>query len=701
MTIEKPQLSARLPSSQNARRYGQVTPSAKCANAAERLSPSAHRCTVGQAKGQKVQPEVSFKLSVGENRNISPKTFRLYGLLKLQSYSLLHHVSAAKLRSNNTFQTGINLKDVNFIQKFPRLFQRDWPRRALDKQIRDIDAGVICFEYEQLLLDAPRRDPGNKPYIVGHDGIPTSSFGSNRREEHIAIALVNMRRRWPLPKGGWFYYVDYQVPLKAKRDDRRIGKIDMIGLSDQGRIIVIELKVIGESGSISDAPPTALMEGLRYAAIVEANHDQIKTEIEQKFGLKVSDDRPAVLVLAEQSWWTSWLGIAAAGNWGPNIRKVADGVEEQLGLSVQFGALDNCELIYGADGIAPRLVTVPQQYGVSLGEHEVFGSPMSVGTDRAQDYKGYMPGLQSRWWSWVEDNCANDLDGITGVNRPPKFAAANADQNVSAPLDAAMAKCIKTIIPLDRRHQHFGSFRSSQALAQSVFGAVVAFERFDLLATVRAECGRSAFFDKASDCNAEFEHEVSTLGEPRPTSIDVLLTSAGRKIAVECKFTEAEFGQCSRPNLRPNQPSYQKQHCDGTYSRQNGRGSRCSLTEIGVQYWTHIPQLFDWCSDQDLNPCPLRGTYQLARNAIAALLDGEGNLDAFSGHMLFVYDARNPAYAAGGGADRQYEEISSASRHPGLIRRVTWQRMLSALSGASELDWLVEEMQSKHGLVGG
>lgn len=234
-----------------------------------------------------------------------------------------------------------------------------------------------------------------------------------------------------------------------------------------------------------------------------------------------------------------------------------------------------------------------------------------------------------------------------------------------------------------------------------MFGAVVAFQRFDLLTTVRAECGRPAFFENASDCIAEFEHEVSALGEPRPTSIDVLFRNAGQKIAVECKFTEPEFGECSRPNLRSNQPSYQKQHCDGTYSRQRGRSSRCSLTEIGVQYWAHIPQLFDWKSEQDLSQCPLRSTYQLTRNAIASVLDDEGNRDATSGHMLFVYDDRNPAYAAGGDADRQYEEISSASKHPGLIRRVTWQQILSTLRGASELDWLGREMRSKHGLAPG
>ncbi len=281
-------------------------------------------------------------------------------------------------RPTFAFQRGTHLSDLNFSHKFPRLFQRNWPQSALDKQIGDIDIDDLCREYKQLVLDAPHRGSVSKPYIVGHSGIPTSTAGSNRREEHIAIALVNMPRRWPLPNGGWFNYIDYQIPLKAKRNDQGIGKIDMIGLSDRGRIIVIELKVIGESKGISDPPPTALMEGIRYSAIVEANHDQIKSEIEQEHGLIVSDERPVVLVLAERNWWTSWLGVSAAGDWGSQFRKVADAVQGQLGLSIQFAALDNCNLIYGADGVAPRLTKVPMHYDVSLSEPAVFGAPLSV-----------------------------------------------------------------------------------------------------------------------------------------------------------------------------------------------------------------------------------------------------------------------------------------------------------------------------------
>jgi len=73
--------------------------------------------------------------------------------------------------------------------------------------------------------------------------IPSSAGSSNRLEEHTAIALMNLDRLWPLPCGGWFRLLDYQVPLKANQADARVGKIDLLGVSDGGGLVVVELKV--------------------------------------------------------------------------------------------------------------------------------------------------------------------------------------------------------------------------------------------------------------------------------------------------------------------------------------------------------------------------------------------------------------------------------------------------------------------------
>ena len=271
--------------------------------------------------------------------------------------------------------------------------------------------------------------------------------------------------------------------------------------------------------------------------------------------------------------------------------------------------------------------------------------------------------------------------------------------NVLVPPNGTHADEIRAAIKPSQRHRYFGSLRSSQALAQSVFGTIGAFDRLDLLTKVTAEDGRPAFFTDDRDWTLSLEHEVDTLGEPRPTSIDVLLTGVGQKIAVECKLMERDFGTCSRPRLRPGEASYAEQHCDGSYRVQAGRKERCSLSEIGVRYWDHLPQLFDWSSDSDHEPCPFGDVYQLARNALAAVVTAEGTVDTTQGHALIVYDARNPAFQVGGEADRQWEAALAACLLPGLLRRLSWQRLLPFVAVVPDLGWLVDGLREKYGLV--
>ena len=147
----------------------------------------------------------------------------------------------------------------------------------------------------------------------------------------------------------------------------------------------------------------------------------------------------------------------------------------------------------------------------------------------------------------------------------------------------------------------------------------------------------------------------------------------------------------------PRDSNYEEQHCDGSYRVQRRRRERCALTEIGIRYWTYLPELFDWAADRDLRPCPFSEVYQLARNALAATVTA-GGLDIGSGHVLVVYDARNPEYAAAGAAQRQYEAVIRACLIPGLFRRLSWQRLASAFTDAPELAYLVAGLEGKYGI---
>lgn len=54
--------------------------------------------------------------------------------------------------------------------------------------------------------------------------------------------------------------------------------------------------------------------------------------------------------------------------------------------------------------------------------------------------------------------------------------------------------------------------------------------------------------------------------------------------------------------------------------------------------------------------------------------------------------------APGGGAQRQFEAATGACRVPGLIRRLSWQRLSGALTGAPELAYLMSGLEGKYGI---
>ena len=206
--------------------------------------------------------------------------------------------------------------------------------------------------------------------------------------------------------------------------------------------------------------------------------------------------------------------------------------------------------------------------------------------------------------------------------RPPGGPVVFDRDHVAANLlipPAASAQDRQRIIDLiapAQRHRHFGSMQSSQALAQSVFGIIKILNWLPLMSAIVAEDGRAAFGPNLDELKLELEKVTQTLGEPSGTSIDVWFEGPYR-VAVECKLSEVNFGTCSRTRLRPHQPSYATQRCDGSYTRQRNRTTRCPLTTRGVRYWDYTAELLGWPSDTDHRPCPLESTYQLMRNVLA------------------------------------------------------------------------------------
>ncbi len=276
--------------------------------------------------------------------------------------------------------------------KFKLLFNKDrhWKQTTgLASKIKGIrmDGGAIFEEYKLLKNCAPRRR-SEKDYFVEHNGnLTRPQDKSHRFEERLAIAIWNKRIVWPRPKGGGFSILDYQFPLKANQSDQGIGKIDLLGLTDRGRLMVIELKV-KKDGSRGDSPLAAIIQGLRYAAIVEANQTDIAVEAKERFDAQIMEKPPIIQVLAPKAWWNEWCGLEgstrkAAGDWETEFAKLIKDIENRLGISIEcvaFDDLDPKDIKTGPENIRPEIDIDLNLYPVFPEKKEFIGPALKTYT---------------------------------------------------------------------------------------------------------------------------------------------------------------------------------------------------------------------------------------------------------------------------------------------------------------------------------
>ena len=317
---------------------------------------------------------------------------------------------------------------------------------------------------------------------------------------------------------------------------------------------------------------------------------------------------------------------------------------------------------------------------------------------------GYRDDLISRFWDYRRQRFAgaDDLfdDKYSDDSSPPVFKKEHASENVLVEPNASEdeKERVRQEIPPNGRHKWFRSMTSSQALAQSVFGNLKLYGKLGLLGDISDDEGRPIFTNgPASKYKCILEYDVRYLGEPRSTNVDAFLDGDYR-VAVECKLSESDVGNCSRPRLSPKDDNYEDEYCDGDYKRQRGRSERCSLTAIGVKYWEYVPGLFIWAAGEDHVPCPLKDTYQIVRNIMAACVTGDGKLCPEGGHAVLLYDERNPAFQEKGKGWNAYDAAKGSLKNVNMLRRCTWQEIIARLRDDEELFWLPEELNLKYGL---
>ncbi len=319
--------------------------------------------------------------------------------------------------------------------------------------------------------------------------------------------------------------------------------------------------------------------------------------------------------------------------------------------------------------------------------------------------KQYEKDLVDRFWAYAQKTFPissylfdrENRDPLRPL-RPPVFQDnRNFNVLINDRGEISLGDKVRAAIPPKARHLHFGSMKSSQALAQSVFANLHHLGRLGLLAEVRSEEGEPAFYGLGEEPQkVVLERSISTLGEKwrGRTSIDVWLDGKVR-VAVECKFTEVHVGPCSRPTMKQDD---RLRYCNGTYSHQFERKNRCALALAGIQYWHFIPQLFNWDAMNDLDPCPLKEAYQLVRCILAVCVNQDATVETRGRHALLVFDNRNPSFSDENGKGLQaYRFTRGSLKIPSLLRRCSWQKIAEVLRHDRSLDWLTSSLESKYG----
>jgi hypothetical protein len=314
------------------------------------------------------------------------------------------------------------------------------------------------------------------------------------------------------------------------------------------------------------------------------------------------------------------------------------------------------------------------------------------------DYNEYLVDLVDRFWRYRDTRFANDQDIFDERDRrdmrPPVFSVSNEERNVivDPQLSQVEACQVRRKLPPGEMHRWFRSMKSSQALAQSIFANLGAMKLCSALQMVTTDEGCHPFQGISADGSSlTLERSVTALGERRSTSIDISVHGP-LNVAIECKLAEGDVGHCSRPKLSEERPG----HCDGSYRCQHGRSERCALTALGIMYWKFVPRLFKWRADQDHAECPLRLTYQLVRNVLAASVCEDGEI--IPGFAVLLFDERNPEFHKEGHGGRAFAAVKDALREPDRLQRLSWQTVMQTLRKVPRLQWLESELSEKYGL---
>jgi hypothetical protein len=222
----------------------------------------------------------------------------------------------------------------------------------------------LLLKFERQGKAAPYRGL-HRSYFVGHTGKTTSGVSTNRREEHLAIALWRAYREsgFALPEGTVLFPVDYQLPLKSHRDEANagLGKIDLFCVESEGESWITEVKIHSFRDGSVDTPLKALLEALAYCATLDPDMRYLSRESDDKkrmLGHVVSPIRPNLLILAPAEYWDQCDLEESRCRWREPLQSLGRNIELAFKIRVRFVRMNNCRWEMTPSGM-PCLIESP------------------------------------------------------------------------------------------------------------------------------------------------------------------------------------------------------------------------------------------------------------------------------------------------------------------------------------------------------
>ena len=246
--------------------------------------------------------------------------------------------------------------------------------RGRDRQVRQasrfrdaaekLGAEDLRKDWEEEVASAPRRHQVGKRYLAPRRR-PPARLGDAQSQLGLALLrhAADPACGLLLPDRSSIQLVGCRVPLRTAAPDpkqaedpnRGVGEIDLLGLSDSGRLAVFGLAHVEPDAAragTGETPLRALLEVLANAAIAWANRDALREEIADAFARQVGEEAPLLLLLGAPRYWDLCRRRSAqkGAAWIHQMERLARDIEACVGVRVHYLALEPGVVAVDAEG---------------------------------------------------------------------------------------------------------------------------------------------------------------------------------------------------------------------------------------------------------------------------------------------------------------------------------------------------------------